>query len=127
MYTWTLHTHVLPGDPTVFGNFPPHPAVGKALQDVMDQGGPDALGYHHSSGWKPARQAVVDHISRYSDNSRLTYEVSFLVSCWSQISYSRSLPVTYVDYKITYHKESWTKALVITKIIADDALFRMFF
>ena len=37
-----------PGDPTVFGNLPPHPVIPQALKNAVDEG--KYNGYSHSSG-----------------------------------------------------------------------------
>lgn len=61
------------GDPTVFGNLPPHPAVGEALQEAIASGRYN--GYDHSSGVEETRRALAEHLSRYSDKNRLSYDV----------------------------------------------------
>ena len=38
------------GDPTVFGNLPPHPAITEALKKAVDTG--KYNGYGHSKGMK---------------------------------------------------------------------------
>ena len=56
MTTYTLHKCTIPyllntyytGDPTVFGNLPPDPAIAQAVKDAIDTG--DYNGYGHSSG-----------------------------------------------------------------------------
>ncbi len=60
----------------MFGNLIPHPAVGKALQDAIDSG--EYLGYNHSSGMEKAREAVAQHLSKYSEKNKLSYDVSNL-------------------------------------------------
>ena len=62
------------GDPSIFGNLEPHPAVNEAVKAVLD-GGSDIKvnGYPHSAGLVEARTAIAQMSS--SDNCQLTHEV----------------------------------------------------
>lgn len=46
------------GDPTVFGNFPPHPECSRALSDAILR---DKFSYDESAGIMEARQAVAKY------------------------------------------------------------------
>ena len=48
------------GDPTTFGNFPPHPACAKALRDALEV---DKFGYNESKGHEAARKAIAEYSS----------------------------------------------------------------
>lgn len=62
------------GDPTVFGNLPPHPECMKALKDAIDT---DTFTYFESAGSRDARQAVADY-SRHM--GKVTLDDVFLAS-----------------------------------------------
>lgn len=62
-----------PGDPSIFGNLEPHPAVKKALRAVLDSSEAKINGYPHSAGLVEAREAIAQMSS--SDNCKLTHEV----------------------------------------------------
>ena len=64
------------GDPTVYGNLPPHPAVEQALKDAIESG--RYIGYEHSSGIEETRQAIAENLSRYSEKNRLSYDVRYI-------------------------------------------------
>lgn len=48
------------GDPTIFGNFPPHPECAKALREALDS---DKFSYKESIGLLAARKAVAEYSS----------------------------------------------------------------
>lgn len=50
--------HLLSGDPTVFGNFPPYPKIIEALKEALDI---DKFSYDSSAGLEVARQAVAEY------------------------------------------------------------------
>ena len=52
----------LTGDPSVFGNLPPHPAVIEGVRLALESG--KYHGYGHSSGLAEARDAVAKEFSR---------------------------------------------------------------
>lgn len=52
------------GDPTVFGNFPPHPECANALREALAS---DAFGYKEGMGLEAARKAVVEYSSHMGD------------------------------------------------------------
>lgn len=60
----------------MFGNLPPHPAVGKALQDAIDSG--KYNGYDHSAGMETARRALAEYFSSYDEGNgtELAFDVS---------------------------------------------------
>ncbi|ORY90900.1 tyrosine aminotransferase [Leucosporidium creatinivorum] len=59
------------GDPTVFGNMPPHPAALDAIEASLRSGRAD--GYPESVGYADARQAVADYFDEgASGNWRIT-------------------------------------------------------
>lgn len=60
------------GDPTVFGNLPPHPAVKEAVKKVLEEG--KYNGYGHSSGLEVTRRAVAEEHS--IPDAPLTADVS---------------------------------------------------
>ena len=61
------------GDPSIFGNLEPHPAVKEALRAALDSGEAKINGYPHSAGLVEAREAIAQMSS--SDNCKLTHEV----------------------------------------------------
>ncbi|KAG5684926.1 hypothetical protein PVAND_014134 [Polypedilum vanderplanki] len=50
--------HLQPGDPTLYGNFPPHPIIAKAISDAALN---DKFSYVECLGSRIARQAVADY------------------------------------------------------------------
>lgn len=54
----------MPGDPTVFGNFPPFAGCIKALKEALTE---DSFSYDESAGIEKARAAVVEY-SRHEGN-----------------------------------------------------------
>ena len=62
----------LSGDPSVFGNLPPHPAVIEGVKRALESG--KYNGYGHSSGLPEAREAVAKEFNR--PRAPLTSEVS---------------------------------------------------
>lgn len=65
-------TYCLPGDPSVFGNLPPHPAMKEAVMKVVEGG--KYSGYGHSRGLEEARGAVAREYS--TPDALLTADVS---------------------------------------------------
>ena len=61
------------GDPSIFGNLEPHPAVKEALRASLDSGEAKINGYPHSAGLVEAREAIAQMSS--SDSCKLTHEV----------------------------------------------------
>ena len=64
----------LTGDPSIFGNLPPHPAVIEGVKLALESG--EYNGYGHSSGIPHVREAVAKEFSR--PGATLTKEVNFL-------------------------------------------------
>ncbi len=62
------------GDPTIFGNLPPHPALGEALKDAVD--GNKYNGMAHSSGVVETRQSIAEELSKYPSPYPLSKDVS---------------------------------------------------
>ena len=62
----------LTGDPSVFGNLPPHPAVIEGVKLALESG--EYNGYGHSSGIPHVREAVAKEFSR--PGATLTKEVN---------------------------------------------------
>ena len=60
------HTHLsklsFVGDPSIFGNLPPHPAVIEGVKRALESG--KYHGYGHSSGLPEVRAAVAKEFSR---------------------------------------------------------------
>ena len=73
------------GDPSIFGNLEPHPAVKEALRAALDSGEAKINGYPHSAGLVEARAAIAEMSS--SDSCNLTHEV--LPYCKSIICFLR--------------------------------------
>ena len=72
---WGLHPLlVATGDPSVFGNLPPHPAVCEALKAAVETNGFNGLAY--SSGVPEARQCIAEQLSKYPSNHPLAADVS---------------------------------------------------
>ena len=72
---------LLKGDPSIFGNLDPHPAVKEALKDALDSGDVNISGYPHSAGLVEARSAVAEVSS--TNSCQVTHEVSSIdcVAC----------------------------------------------
>ena len=62
----------LTGDPSIFGNLPPHPAVIEGVKLALESG--KYNGYGHSSGIPHVREAVAKEFSR--PGATLTKEVN---------------------------------------------------
>ena len=65
--------HCISGDPSIFGNLEPHPAVKEALRAALDSREAKINGYPHSAGLVEARAAIAEMSS--SDSYKLTHEV----------------------------------------------------
>ena len=76
----------LSGDPAVFGNLDPHPAVNEAVRAVLDSSEVNTNGYPHSSGLLVARKAIAEKLS--TDKYKLTPEVRKL-HCAECLNYPR--------------------------------------
>ena len=68
-----LIVSILLGDPSIFGNLDPHPAVKEALKAVLDDRDVNISGYPHSAGLVKARSAIAEASSTH--NCQLTHEV----------------------------------------------------
>ena len=61
------------GDPSIFGNLDPHPAINEAVKAVLDSKEVNTNGYPHSSGLVVARKAIAESLS--TEKFKLTHEV----------------------------------------------------
>ena len=73
----TFNAFTVPGDPTLFGNLPPHPAVTEGVRLALESG--KYHGYGHSSGLAEAREAVAKEFSR--PGAPLTGKVCTMFAC----------------------------------------------
>ena len=73
------------GDPSVFGNLPPHPAVTEGVRLALESGG--YHGYGHSSGLPEVRAAVAKEFSR--PGAPLTAQVYLRFLEVSEFSHSK--------------------------------------
>ena len=64
------------GDPSIFGNLEPHPAVNEAVKGVLDSSDVNTNGYPHSAGLLVARKAIAEHLS--TEKHKLSPEVGFI-------------------------------------------------
>ena len=62
------------GDPAIFGNLLPHPAVTEALQRAVES--QRYNGMAHSAGVPEVRESVARQLSRYPSKHPLSAEVS---------------------------------------------------
>ena len=69
-----LSSPLILGDPSVFANLPPHPAVIEGVKLALESG--EYNGYGHSSGIPHAREAVAKEFSR--PGATLTKEVKIV-------------------------------------------------
>ena len=69
------------GDPSVFGNLPPHPAVTEGVRLALESGG--YHGYGHSSGLPEVREAVAKEFSR--PGAPLTAQVRVTCICCNKM------------------------------------------
>jgi len=67
---------VCPGDPAVFGNLPPHPAVNEALKEVAVSRAYSGLTV--STGLPETKQYLAEHLSKYPGPQPLTPKVGEL-------------------------------------------------
>ncbi len=67
-----MYIYIPPGDPSVFGNLPPHPAVVRAMQHVLEEG--TSYSYGTSYGYEKAREAVAEQFT--TTTHPLTKDVS---------------------------------------------------
>lgn len=74
------HPHLHTGDPSIFGNLEPHPAVNEAVKAVLDSKDVNTTGYPHSSGLEVARRAIADSMSterfKFSCEVRTEYQLT---------------------------------------------------
>lgn len=66
-----------PGDPSVFGNLPPHPAVGEALKNAVDSN--RYHGMPHSAGILEVRESLAQQLSKYPTKYPLKADVRKVV------------------------------------------------
>lgn len=66
--------YCLSGDPAVFGNLAPHPAVNEALKAAVDSN--RFNGMAHTMGVLEVRESVARQLSRYPTKHPLTADVS---------------------------------------------------
>lgn len=67
---------LIAGDPAVFGNLPPHPAVNSALKQAVDSN--LFNGMTHSAGALETRQCVARQLSKYPSTHSITTDVSWV-------------------------------------------------